>query len=150
MSLLRDWPYLLGLGAFGGAVLAVGAYAKKASDAGRPADPQLVPRASAPPRGQLTGESVVTAPGRTYFVALETNGSVDAAATPERIAAFAQNRGFSDVAVFEGEPPPAWPVAGVAADYFVRGTFAGAVPQSFARDVSVFLGSAKLLDAWEV
>lgn len=117
---------------------------------GAPVSPALVPPRAAADEGprQLAGESILAVPGRTYFVAVETNGSVDAAATPARVKSYAEKQGFRDVVVFEDARPANWPGA-AAADFFVRGTFKGDAAKALPRKVSVFLGSGRVLDAWE-
>ncbi|MEJ7812897.1 MAG: hypothetical protein WKG32_20955 [Gemmatimonadaceae bacterium] len=104
------------------------------------------------PRGVLKlGEAVTVHPGRTYFVAVEANGAVAAAATLERIKRAAEGYGFRDVVAVEDEPLPNWPIAAHEdGDYFVRLTYGGEQSRAFPRKVSVFMGSAILLDVHEV
>jgi hypothetical protein len=146
MSLRSDWPYVLGaIGAAG----FVGLLITRRD----PIGVGLSTPAAAPPdasRGRIAGDAPITVfPGRTYFVAVETNGVVNAAANEARIKATAEKEGFRDVVVFRaGSQPREWPVARLG-DYAVRGTFRGAAPKAFQRHVGVFAGSVNLLDAFE-
>lgn len=104
----------------------------------QPAAPRLV---------QIMGP-LVTVPGRRYLVNIETNGSVNAAASVSKIGDFARKEGFSDVNVSEVKPQ-GWP-SSAGGDYFLEGTYAGSAPKTWERKTSVFLGSVVVLDAWEL
>ncbi len=89
---------------------------------------------------------LVMFPGRTYFAVLETNGSVAAAANPDRIKAKAEEMGFRDVAVFT-QRPQFFP-GDVKGDYYVRATYVNQQQQTLPVKTSVFLGSVVVLDAY--
>lgn len=94
-----------------------------------------------------TGADLVAKPGRTYFATLQTNGTVNAAASVAGVKAKAEAEGFRDVVVSKVRIAD-WP-GDVDGDYFVRGTFAGAEPKTFPRHVGVVLGSLNVLDVRE-
>lgn len=134
-----------------GAVL--GGYALlRALDKGAP--PSSVPPFVPPPPGaspggfpiQITSGPLVALQGHTYFATLEANGTVAAAANPERIKARAEQEGFRDVVVFTSRPGN-WPGT-ILGDYFVRATYVAPQQKEFQRTVSVFLGSLVLKDVW--
>lgn len=111
------------------------------------ADPTIAPPG-------VTGEQpirilpgpLVMLQGHTYFAVLEANGTVSAAANPDRVKAKAEELGFRDVAVFT-ERPPFFP--GVTkGDYYVRGTYTLADQKTLPPKTSVFLGSVVVLDAF--
>jgi hypothetical protein len=135
----------IGLGAF-----AIGfAIVRALESSTRPPSP--APSPPSPPFGEqpipITND-LVTLPGHTYFVVLETNGTVSAAATPARVKAKAEELGFRDVAVFtQSDRPSAWPGT-VRGDYYVRGTYRGTDQKTLPRKTGVFLGSVVVLDAW--
>ena len=142
----RDWPWFLGAA---GVAAVVGLVISRGEPVGTWREPTPPPPPA--PRGRLEGETIHAFPGRTYFAAVEANGSVGAAANVARIEEFARKQGFRDVLVLEADDAFShWPVSNEDADYYVRGTFGGPEPKGFARETDVFLGSAKLLDVVEV
>jgi len=146
---MRQWPYLLGGGVVVGLVGLLITRREPLGSGVAASTPDAPPPDAA--RGRIAGSApVVVFPGMTYFAAIETNGSVDAAANEARIKSYAEREGFRDVAVFDlADKPVEWPLAALG-DYVVRGTFKGATPKAFPRHVGVFAGSANLLDVVEV
>lgn len=143
----RDWPFYVGALGVAGAIAWLMARGEPVSS-GR-TTPKAAEDAPDTARGRIVGDGPIVAfPGMTYFVAVETNGSVDSVATVARVKAKAEAEGFRDVMV-EEERPELWPITSEG-DYFVRATFRGEAPKAFPRHVGVFMGSANLLDAVEV
>lgn len=94
------------------------------------------------------GTTLTALPGHRYLVTIETNGSVNAAASESAVANYARDEHFTDVIVSKTKPA-GWP-SPASGDYYLTGTFSGPAPKTFDRKTGVFLGSVVVLDAWEV
>ena len=119
-----------------------------------PSGPDVTPNAGPPPvptptQGplHLISAELPLVPGSRYAAAVSLSGFlIRTLATVDKVRREAENQGFSNVVVTQGEPPPGSPPLS-SADYFVLGTYQGA-PKSLGRDQGG--GAVHIADAWKL